>query len=134
MPLPSPELTKKGFHQFFLQSFLWVLSLSLPVYKTQNIITMEPNKQVRSSFPYLMLYSIYFALIKKISVLQVHFPHKTYFKSCNAWRATRKTDGFSWYAARATRTERVNVHCSENCPKRTPIGSKQGVRFRRYPL
>ena len=35
-----------------------------------------------------MRYSIYFALIKKISALLVHFPHKTYFKSCNARRAT----------------------------------------------
>ena len=27
----------------------------------------------------------------------------------------------------------INVHCSENCLKWTPIGSKQGVRFRGFP-
>ena len=57
---------------------------------TQNIITTEPNKQLRSAFLYVMTYSIYFALIKKISLLSVHFPDNTYFKSCNARRATRK--------------------------------------------
>ena len=27
----------------------------------------------------------------------------------------------------------INLYCSENCLKWTPIGSKQGVRFRRFP-
>ena len=45
--------------------FLQVLSLSLPVYETQNVTTMEPNQQLRSVFLYVILYSINFALIKK---------------------------------------------------------------------
>ena len=28
----------------------------------------------------------------------------------------------------------INVHCSENCLKRTPIDPKQGAGFRRCPL
>ena len=28
----------------------------------------------------------------------------------------------------------INVHCSENCLKRTPKEPRQGVRFRRCPL
>ena len=28
----------------------------------------------------------------------------------------------------------INALCSENCLKRTPIGPKQGVRFRSCPL
>ena len=28
----------------------------------------------------------------------------------------------------------INTHCSENCPKRTPKGPRQGVRFRSGPL
>ena len=80
LPLLSPDLTKKVFTSFFFQSFLQVHSLLLPVYKTQNIIILEPNKQLQSGFLYVMPYSIYFALIKKISGLAVHFPHQTYFK------------------------------------------------------
>ena len=30
--------------------------------------------------------------------------------------------------------EIINVHYSENWPKRTPIGPKQGVRYRRCPF
>ena len=90
LPLPSPVSTKKIFTSFFCQSFLRAFLLSLPVYKTQNIITTEPSKQLPSGFLYVMPYSIYFALIKKISMLPVHFPHKTYFMSCNARPATRK--------------------------------------------
>ena len=76
--------------QITYAGFLQVLSLLLLVYKTQNIITTEPNKQLRFGFLYVMPYSIYFALIKKILVLLVHFPKKTYLKSYNARRATQK--------------------------------------------
>ena len=82
----------------------------IPVYKTQNIITTEPNKQVRSGFLYLMPYS----LIKKISVLQVHFPHKTYFKSCNARRATQKNWWF-FMIRRACHPKRVNSEIFKYC-------------------
>ena len=88
--LPSPDFTKNVFTKFSPFCFLQVLSLSLPVYETQNIIIMEPNKQLRSGFLYVMPNSIYFALIKRISVLSVHFPQKTYFKPCNARRAPWK--------------------------------------------
>ena len=87
--------------------FFGVILFSLSVYKTQNIITTEPNKQLQSGFLYIMPYSTYFAPIRKISVLPVHFPQKMYFKSCNARRATRKNWWFSWYAVPATRPGRV---------------------------
>ena len=88
--LSSPDFTKNVFTKFSPFCFLQVLSLWLPVYETQNIIIMEPNKQLRSGFLHVMPNSIYFALIKRISVLPVHFPQKTYFKPCNARRATWK--------------------------------------------
>ena len=37
-----------------------------------------------------LILSIFLSLTNKISVLLVHFPHKRYFKSCNARCATRK--------------------------------------------
>ena len=82
--LPSPDLTKKvstSFLSKFFGGYIRFRSLF-----TKLKITTEPNKQLRSGFPYVMPYSIYFALIKKNSVLPVYFPQKTYFKSCNARR------------------------------------------------
>ena len=75
MPLPSSDMTQMVFTSLF-SKFLQVHSLLLLFYKTQNIITTETNKQLRFGFLYVMPYSIYFALIKKMSVLPVHFPHK----------------------------------------------------------
>ena len=37
---------------------------------------MKPNEKLRSGFLYVLSYSIYFPLIKKILVLPVHFPQK----------------------------------------------------------
>ena len=87
--------------------FFGVILFSLPVYKTQNIITTEPNKQLQSGFLYIMPYSTYFAPIRKISVLPVHFPQKMYFKSLNASRATRKKLMVFMKRCACTRPERV---------------------------
>ena len=77
----------------FFESFLWVLLLSLSVCKTQNMITMELNKQLWSGFLYVMPYSIFFALIKT-SVLPVHFS---------------QTDDFLWFAVHTTWSERIKL-------------------------
>ena len=74
--------------------FLWVLSLSFPVYKTQNTITRELNTQLQPSFLYVMPYSIYFALIKKILYCQFIFHKKDILSHVMEGMPPRKTDGF----------------------------------------
>ena len=65
---------QKRFSPSFRHFVFGVHLLSLPVYETQNIITTEPNKQLQSGFLYVTPYSIFFALIKKISVLPCVIP------------------------------------------------------------
>ena len=80
---------------FFFESFLRVLSLSLSVYKTQNIITMELNKQLWSGFLYVMPYSIFFALIKKKNPYYRFIFHiKRILSHTATGLPPKKTDGF----------------------------------------
>ena len=111
MPLPSPDLTKNVSSSFFFffESFLWVLLLSLSVYKTQNIITMEPNKQLWSGFLYVMPYSIFFALIKKNLYYRFIFHIKRILSHTATGLPPRKTDGFFWYAVCTTWPELIKL-------------------------
>ena len=94
----------------FFESFLRVLSLSLSVYKTQNIITMELNKQLWSGFLYVMPYSIFFALIKKKNPYYGFIFHiKRILSHTATGLPPKKTDGFLWYAVRTTWPERIKL-------------------------
>ena len=93
----------------FFESFLWVLLLSLSVYKTQNIITMEPNKQLWSGFLYVMPYSIFFALIKKNLYYRLIFHIKRILSHTATGLPPRKTDDFLWFAVHTTWSERIKL-------------------------
>ena len=100
-------MTKKVFISFFSNFFAGSL-LSLPLCNTENIITREQNKQLRSSFLLCLILSILLSL-KKFLYCQFVLHIKHILSHVTPGMPPRKTDGFSWYVVRATRPERVNV-------------------------
>ena len=99
-------MTKKVFISFFSNFFAGSL-LSLPLCNTENIITREQNKQLRSSFLLCLILSILLSL-KKFLYCQFVLHIKHILSHVTPGMPPRKTDGFSWYVVRATRLERVN--------------------------
>ena len=94
----------------WLFCYLQVLSLSLPDYKTQNIIILRNRiNNYGPVFCMLCLIVSFLLSTKKFPYCQFISNIKRILSHVTPGVPPGKTDGFSWYAVRANRPERVKA-------------------------